>query len=158
MQVSPTLTSRCQVFGRRPVMLGCVALFALGGALAGAAQSMNMLIAARGTCHANDSRYRAYITRSRSRSGCRRDANNISNHSFRPGDSTRERDVQRTVRAVSNSCPTVVAARSPGQLPKFSMWALGGCVGPLIGGALARPTTWRWIFCKSTQLGLDHDN
>ncbi len=34
-------------------MLGCVALFALGGALAGASRSMNMLIAARGKCDAN---------------------------------------------------------------------------------------------------------
>ncbi|KAI0751820.1 MFS general substrate transporter [Daedaleopsis nitida] len=35
------------VFGRRPVMLSCIALFAAGSALAGAAQNMNMMIAAR---------------------------------------------------------------------------------------------------------------
>ncbi|KAI0781950.1 iron permease [Abortiporus biennis] len=35
------------VFGRKPIMLASVFLFALGSALAGAAQSMNMLIAAR---------------------------------------------------------------------------------------------------------------
>ncbi len=37
------------MFGRKPVILGSVLVFAFGGALAGAAQSMNMLIAARGT-------------------------------------------------------------------------------------------------------------
>lgn len=36
------------IFGRRPVMLTSIALFALGSALAGASQSMNMLVAARG--------------------------------------------------------------------------------------------------------------
>ncbi|KAI0686124.1 iron permease [Earliella scabrosa] len=35
------------VFGRRPVMLASITLFALGSALAGAAQNMDMLIAAR---------------------------------------------------------------------------------------------------------------
>ena len=35
------------IFGRRPIMLGSIFLFALGSVLAGAAQSMNMLIAAR---------------------------------------------------------------------------------------------------------------
>lgn len=41
------------VFGRQPVMLASIFLFALGSALAGAAQSMNMLIAARGECAAS---------------------------------------------------------------------------------------------------------
>lgn len=37
------------VFGRRAVMMWSIGLFAAGSAIAGAAQSMNMLIAARGT-------------------------------------------------------------------------------------------------------------
>lgn len=36
------------IFGRRFVMLVAIAFFAAGSAVAGAAQSMNMLIAARG--------------------------------------------------------------------------------------------------------------
>lgn len=36
------------IFGRRPVMLVSIVFFALGSALAGAAQNMHMLIAARG--------------------------------------------------------------------------------------------------------------
>lgn len=39
------------IFGRRPIMLGSIFFFALGSALAGAAQSMNMLIAARSTLY-----------------------------------------------------------------------------------------------------------
>ena len=35
------------IMGRRPTMMGCVALFFLGSALSGAAQNMNWLIAAR---------------------------------------------------------------------------------------------------------------
>ena len=34
-------------FGRRPIMLGSILLFAIGSALSGASQNMNMLIAAR---------------------------------------------------------------------------------------------------------------
>ncbi|KAH8756039.1 hypothetical protein F5883DRAFT_570058, partial [Diaporthe sp. PMI_573] len=25
-------------------------------------------------------------------------------------------------------------------------WALGNCLGPVLGGVLAEKTTWRWIF------------
>jgi len=42
------------IFGRKPIMLMSIAFFALGSALAGAAQNMNMMIAARtnsGTHH-----------------------------------------------------------------------------------------------------------
>lgn len=45
--VLPLTGCLADIFGRRPVMLGSVAFFVLGSALAGAAQSMNMLIAAR---------------------------------------------------------------------------------------------------------------
>ena len=36
-----------QIFGRRPVMLGSIVLFAIGSALGGAAQSMTWLIVCR---------------------------------------------------------------------------------------------------------------
>ena len=38
------------VFGRRPIMLASIVIFLVGSALAGAAQNMNWLIAARSTC------------------------------------------------------------------------------------------------------------
>lgn len=43
----PLSGSLANAFGRRPVMLGSIALFALGSALAGSAHTMTTLIAAR---------------------------------------------------------------------------------------------------------------
>jgi hypothetical protein len=45
--ILPLTGALADVFGRRPVLIGSIAFFALGSALAGAAQNMNMLIAAR---------------------------------------------------------------------------------------------------------------
>ncbi|KAF7790410.1 hypothetical protein EIP86_001365 [Pleurotus ostreatoroseus] len=43
----PLSGSFADIFGRRPVMIGSILFFALGSALAGAAQNMSMIIAAR---------------------------------------------------------------------------------------------------------------
>ncbi|KAJ7762782.1 iron permease [Mycena maculata] len=43
----PLSGSLADAFGRRPIMLLCIAFFAVGSALAGSAQNMNMMIAAR---------------------------------------------------------------------------------------------------------------
>ena len=51
--VLPLTGGLADIFGRRPIMLISIAFFAVGSALAGAAQSMNMLIAARGEPHSN---------------------------------------------------------------------------------------------------------
>lgn len=45
----PLSGALADIFGRRPVMLGSIFLFALGSALSGSAQTMNMLIGARST-------------------------------------------------------------------------------------------------------------
>ena len=45
--VLPLSGSLADIFGRKPIMLISIALFAVGSAVAGAAQNMNMLIAAR---------------------------------------------------------------------------------------------------------------
>ena len=45
----PLSGTLADIFGRKPIMLGSISLFALGSALAGAAQNMNWLIAARST-------------------------------------------------------------------------------------------------------------
>ena len=45
----PLSGTLADIFGRKPVMLISIALFALGSALAGSAQNMNWLIAARST-------------------------------------------------------------------------------------------------------------
>ncbi|KAJ7667521.1 iron permease [Mycena polygramma] len=44
----PLSGSLADAFGRRPIMLICIAFFAVGSALAGSAQNMSMMIAARG--------------------------------------------------------------------------------------------------------------
>ncbi|KAJ7265870.1 Mfs1.1 [Mycena haematopus] len=43
----PLSGSLAEAFGRRPIMLICIAFFAVGSALAGASQNMHMMIAAR---------------------------------------------------------------------------------------------------------------
>lgn len=45
--VLPLSGALADIFGRRPVMLGAVLFFAIGSALSGSSQNMNMLIAAR---------------------------------------------------------------------------------------------------------------
>ncbi|THH00030.1 hypothetical protein EW026_g2414 [Hermanssonia centrifuga] len=45
--VLPLSGALANIFGRKPVMMGSILFFAVGSALAGAAQNMNMLIAAR---------------------------------------------------------------------------------------------------------------
>ena len=45
--ILPLSGGLADIFGRRPVMLLAIAFFSIGSALAGAAQNMNMLIAAR---------------------------------------------------------------------------------------------------------------
>ena len=47
--ILPLIGGLADIFGRKPVMLVCIVFFALGSALAGAAQNMNMMIGARGT-------------------------------------------------------------------------------------------------------------
>ncbi len=43
----PLSGALADIFGRKPIMMGSILLFAIGSALAGAAQNINMLIAAR---------------------------------------------------------------------------------------------------------------
>ena len=46
--VLPLVGGLAATLGRKPILLGFIALFAAGSAICGAAQSMNMLIAGRG--------------------------------------------------------------------------------------------------------------
>lgn len=45
--ILPLTGGLADIFGRKPIMLMSIVLFSLGSALAGAAQNMNMMIAAR---------------------------------------------------------------------------------------------------------------
>ena len=48
--VLPLIGGLADSFGRKPVMLGCIVLFAIGSALAGSAQNMDWMIGARSEC------------------------------------------------------------------------------------------------------------
>ena len=47
--VLPFIGNLASAFGRKPVLLGFIVTFAIGSAISGAAQNMNMLIGARST-------------------------------------------------------------------------------------------------------------
>ncbi|PIL24610.1 MFS general substrate transporter [Ganoderma sinense ZZ0214-1] len=98
-----------EVYGRRPIMLISVALFALGGAIAGASQSMNMLIGGR-------------VVQGAGAGGIFTLAQVILSDLV----SLKERGTYNGLFGLT--------------------WAIAGCVGPIIGGAFAHHTTWRWIF------------
>ncbi|EIN09177.1 Mfs1.2 [Punctularia strigosozonata HHB-11173 SS5] len=98
-----------EVFGRRPVALGCLFLFALGGALAGASQSMNMLIAAR-------------VVQGAGAGGI------------------------LTLSQIILSDLVTLQERGTYNGLFGLTWALGGGIGPVVGGALSHHTTWRWLF------------
>ena len=48
--ILPLTGKLADIMGRRPIMMTCVGLFFLGSALAGSAQNMHWLIAARSEC------------------------------------------------------------------------------------------------------------
>lgn len=54
--VLPLVGGLSDSFGRKPVLIACIVLFSLGSALAGAAQNMNMMIAARSECFGDQRR------------------------------------------------------------------------------------------------------
>lgn len=52
--VLPIVGGLVSVYGRKPVLLSFILVFAIGSAISGAAQNMSMLIAGRGTwMHSN---------------------------------------------------------------------------------------------------------
>lgn len=46
----------------------------------------------------------------------------------------------------------LLAYHYPSHHGLLSAWAFGGGIGPLVGGALAHHTTWRWLFCASQDI------
>ncbi|KAH9956871.1 iron permease [Russula dissimulans] len=97
------------IFGRRPVMLSAILLFALGSTTCGAASSMNMLVAGRVV------------------QGLGAGA------------------ISSTMQIILSD---LVTLRERGTFTGLMAlaWAIGGGVGPVIGGSLAETGKWRWIF------------
>ena len=48
--VLPLIGNLVSAFGRKPALIAFIVVFAIGSAISGAAQNMNMLIAGRGAC------------------------------------------------------------------------------------------------------------
>jgi MFS family permease len=132
---------RNQIIGRRPIMLTALFLFALGSAISGAASSMNMLIAGRST-------------------SC------ISPNGLAPTQTLHPKAIQglgagAITTAMQIILSDLVALRERGVftglmalcvfpfffvprtlLMSSSSWAIGGGVGPVIGGSLAQQGQW----------------
>lgn len=126
------------IFGRKSIMLISIALFALGSALSGAAQNMNMMIAARSM--------------------------SVCGFSFRSDVSVAVQGVggggiiNLTEIITSDLVPLAERGLYQGMLGLT--WSLASAIGPPIvradsifypadilqGGALAQ-SSWRWLFC-----------
>ncbi|OSC99153.1 Mfs1.1 [Trametes coccinea BRFM310] len=111
-----TLMLQSQMFGRRQVILGSLAVFIVGSALSGAAQSMNMLIAGRAV------------------------------HGAGAGGIT-------TLSQIILSDLVTLRERGTYNGLFGLTWAIGGGIGPIIGGSLAHHTIWRWIFYLNVPAG-----
>ncbi|KAN0107400.1 MFS general substrate transporter [Russula decolorans] len=105
----PLCGGLAQIFGRRPIMLSAIILFAFGSAICGAASSMNMLIAGRGV------------------QGLGAGA------------------ITSSVQIMLSDLVTLRERGTFSGLMALS-WAIGGGVGPVIGGSLAQNGKWRWLF------------
>ncbi|KAI0766215.1 major facilitator superfamily domain-containing protein [Trametes elegans] len=105
-----------EAFGRRQVILGALAIFILGSAISGAAQSMNMLIAGRAV------------------------------HGAGTG------GILTLSQIILSDLVTLQERGTYNGLFGLT-WALGGGVGPVVGGALAKHTTWRWLFYLNVPAG-----
>ncbi|KAJ6498325.1 major facilitator superfamily domain-containing protein [Mycena vulgaris] len=98
-----------EIFGRRPVILFSLALFAVGSVIGGAARNMNMLIAARTVQGAGAG------------------------------------GIFALTQIILSDLVTLEARGKYNGL--FGLvWAIGGGIGPIIGGSLASPSKWRWLF------------
>jgi MFS family permease len=166
---SPSLSCylRPQIIGRRPVLLSAIILFALGSTVCGGASSMNMLIAGRGSsCAFLAVRY-PFKLRLNSYTGLGSwgDYFVCANFVVRFGHTSRAWNVQRYNGTVC-LCSAFVSGNL---LISCSSWAIGGGVGPVIGGAFSQSGNWyvpcwgfnfrsfsmcfvfphrRWLFCR----------
>ncbi|KAH9943934.1 Mfs1.2 [Amylocystis lapponica] len=109
-----------EAFGRRPVMIVSLFVFALGSALAGSAQSFSWLIAARGHCLV--SAHGSAVIQGLGGGGLTAVPTII----------------------VSDLVPLRERGLYSGLLGLA--WSIAGGIGPLVGGALSKPDQWRWIF------------
>ncbi|KAH9933626.1 iron permease [Epithele typhae] len=124
--VIPFIGHFASTFGRKPVLLAMILIFALGSALCGAAQSMPMFLAGRGehlvfTLHTGLKPAHAAI------------------QGFGGGGSM-------SAVQIINADMIPLPERGKFQGIAAVMWAVACSAGPIIGGGLARGGNWRWLF------------
>jgi MFS family permease len=137
---------RNQIIGRRPIMLIALFLFGLGSTICGAASSMNMLIIGRGMSYLPIARSLLKSTGRCTGAGGRSNYGIDSDYLVRSGHASRAWHIHRshgTVRDPTHFSPQM-------SLIPCSSWAIGGGVGPVIGGSLAQQGQW-WAFTYSLQ-------
>ncbi|EMD32296.1 hypothetical protein CERSUDRAFT_119013 [Gelatoporia subvermispora B] len=105
----PLSGSFAEIFGRRPVMFLALFFFAAGSAIGGAAQSMNMLLAARAIQGAGGG------------------------------------SIYALTQIILSDIVTLQERGKFSGLFGFT-WAIAGGIAPIVGGGLAKQTTWRWLF------------
>lgn len=120
-----------KIFGRRPVMLAGLLLFALGSALAGAAQTMAMAIAGRAVQGVGGGAILTMVSQ-------------CPPQLLVSGMFTFFHQVEIIV------CDLVPLAERGAYFGIIgSVWALASAIGPPIGGALASAGAWRWLFYRT---------
>ena len=129
------------IFGRQPLMLASIGFFTVGSAIAGAAQNMNMLIAARGASSLPSPSLPSYCF-------CGLLIALLlllllaAVQGFGGGGILSLSEI-----IVADLVPLRERGKYGGLLG--AVWALASVLGPPVGGALASAGQWRVLFCES---------
>jgi MFS family permease len=121
------------IFGRRPILVAALLLFALGSALTGAAQSMTMAIAGRSVQGIGGGAILTMVRKS----------------------STLHVEVLRLKLARRAQSEIIVidlvplAERGSYMGILGAVWAIASVAGPPVGGGLATAGAWRWLFYRA---------
>ncbi|KAJ6551925.1 MFS general substrate transporter [Mycena capillaripes] len=127
----PLSGNLADAFGRKPIILISIGLFAIGSALAGASQNMSMMIAAR-SIQGKYTPFKQQFLALR---------NNYNDTGIGGGGIL-------TLTQIITADLVPLAERGMYQGLLSLMWCLASFIGPPIGGALASHDhkTWRWLF------------
>jgi len=133
----PLYGKASDIWGRKPILFVALGFFEIGSALCGASQNMNMLIASR-------------VIQGIGGGGIMGLVNIIIT------DLTSLRYFPAPLPFLSRS-PEMVELTCSDRAKWTSLigatWAIAAASGPLVGGAIASKTTWRWCFLVNLPVG-----
>lgn len=135
----PLFAQASNVFGRRWLILGAVALFVLGSGLCGGASSMTMLIAARTVYVLSLNLHELPRT-------CKKPLIVSSSQGLGGGG----------IALLINIIVTdIVPLRERGKYMGLTQMAaaVGAALGPFIGGVITSRSSWRWVFYINLPIG-----